>query len=141
MSRSPLETLLKLRKQEMERAEQVFETALANEEQAREAVGAAEDRILQEQQVASSPDCDDTLVEAFGNWLPVGREAVRQARRQEQQLVIDTAVAQAALVAARTAYKTVETLSAQRKEQARQKMLKDEQNQMDDFRRPLHSPL
>ncbi|CAI9120778.1 flagellar export protein FliJ [Brytella acorum] len=133
MTRSPLQTLLRLRRQEQEEAERGLAAAIAREREASEAVRHAERYFLEQENFVSSPECDDLAVEAFARWIPRGRAAIQAAQTEEERAGLDRAVAQAAMISARAAFKAVETLDARRQKEARLEAQRREQNENDDL--------
>ncbi|MQR98600.1 flagellar export protein FliJ [Gluconobacter aidae] len=133
MERSPLETLIILREQELDLVERSFSEAVARETVAEEKLAAAQTEILNEQRAASSSTADDGAVEAFSRWLPAGRQAVLDARECCREAAMDREAVRAALIAARAAMEAVRTLREEHKEEERQADLRKEQNALDEL--------
>lgn len=133
MERSPLDTLITLREQELDLVERRFADAVAREAAAEEKLDAAQEEILSEQRIASSPTADDGAVEAFSRWLPVGRQAVLEARQSCREAAMDREAVRSALISARAAMEAVKTLREEQKEEERQAELRKEQNVLDEL--------
>ncbi|MBS1102748.1 flagellar export protein FliJ [Gluconobacter sp. Dm-62] len=133
MERSPLDTLIALREQELDLVERSFADAVARETAAEEKLAAAQLEILSEQQIASSPTAGDGAVEAFSRWLPAGRQAVTEAQDRCREAALDRETVRSALIAARAAMEAVKTLREEQKEEERQVELKKEQNALDEL--------
>ncbi len=138
MARSSLQTLLRLRKMAVDEAHAKFagalDLALAAAAQAR----AAEGRIADEMTAASAIDASDAAVEAFGRWLPRGREVVAKARAQHDRTEAELTTVRASVDAARADLKLVEKLI---EDQVVARVLADErrvQTELDE-RGPRHS--
>jgi len=84
--------------------------ALAAEQQVAEAVDRAISMIRRETELAVAMSAGDAAVEAFAAWLPSGLAERNRARELLAQAEAATAVARAALIAARTAEASVESL-------------------------------
>lgn len=133
MERSPLDTLITLREQELDLVERSFADAVARETAAEEKLAAAQEEILSEQRIASSPTAGDGSVEAFSRWLPAGRQAVLEARERCREAAMDREAVRSALISARAAMEAVRTLREEQKEEERQDGLKKEQNALDEL--------
>ncbi|MFT8808554.1 flagellar export protein FliJ [Gluconobacter sp.] len=133
MERSPLETLIALREQELDLVERRFADAVARETAAEERLNAAQEEILSEQRLASSPTAGDGAVEAFSRWLPSGRQAVVEAQARCREAALDRETVRSALIAARAAMEAVRTLREERKEEERLEGLRKEQNVLDEL--------
>lgn len=133
MERSPLETLIALREQELDLVERRFADAVARETAAEERLNAAQEEILSEQRLASSPTAGDGAVEAFSRWLPSGRQAVVEAQSRCREAALDRETVRSALIAARAAMEAVRTLREERKEEERLEGLRKEQNVLDEL--------
>ncbi|EHH69079.1 flagellar export protein FliJ [Gluconobacter morbifer] len=133
MEQSPLETLMTLRQHELDSVEATFGKAVAREAEAEKALAQAQWKILSEQACASDAQADDEAVEAFSRWLPLGRKAVAEAQERCHQAALDRETVRGALLEARAALETVQTLRDERREEARQSGLRKEQAALDDL--------
>lgn len=133
MEQSPLDTLITLREQELDLVERRFAEAVARETAAEEKLSAAQEEILNEQRIASSPTAGDGAVEAFSRWLPVGRQAVAQAQERCREAALDRETVRSALIIARAAMEAVKTLREEQKEEERLVELRKEQNTLDEL--------
>ncbi|MBS1073434.1 flagellar export protein FliJ [Gluconobacter sp. Dm-73] len=133
MEYSPLDTLITLREQELDLVERSFAEAVARETAAEEKLSAAQEEILSEQRIASSPTAGDGAVEAFSRWLPAGRQAVAEAQARCREAALDRETVRSALIIARAAMEAVKTLKEERQEEERQAELKKEQNALDEL--------
>ncbi|AQS87384.1 hypothetical protein AA101099_3029 [Neoasaia chiangmaiensis NBRC 101099] len=136
MNLGPLETLMSLRKRELEKTERDLAMAVAVEKMASDAVKDAEQRYLEEREFASRPECDDFVVSAFAQWMPQGRATIRAARQNEQRAAADRALAQTAMSMARAAHRAVEIVYDERRAEVRRAELRKEQQQIDELWRP-----
>jgi len=133
MEHSPLDTLITLREQELDLVERSFAEAVARETATEEKLSAAQEEILSEQRIASSPTAGDGAVEAFSRWLPAGRQAVAEAQTRCREAALDRETVRSALIIARAAMEAVKTLKEERQEEERQAELKKEQNALDEL--------
>ena len=133
MEQSPLDTLITLREQELDLVERRFAEAVAREAAAEEKLSAAQEEILSEQRIASSPTAGDGAVEAFSRWLPAGRQAVTEAQARCREAALDRETVRSALIIARAAMEAVKTLQEERQEEERLAELKKEQNALDEL--------
>ncbi|GBD56538.1 flagellar export protein FliJ [Gluconobacter wancherniae] len=132
MRATPLDTLLTLRKHELQAVERTFSEALSQEADAAAEVARAERHLIEEQKMASDPLADDGAVEAFSRWLPVGRAAINSARHNEKNAGLAREIAKSALMMARAAVETVETLQKKRRAEEDAAALRREQNVLDE---------
>lgn len=133
MDRTPLDTLIALREQELDRIEALFSEAVSRELAAEALLSSAENLILEEQRLASNPAADDADVEAFSRWLPLGRQKVDSARKGCEQATLDREVVRSALIEARAAMEAVGKVREERRERERQDALRKEQNVLDEL--------
>jgi flagellar biosynthesis chaperone FliJ len=110
MSRTSLETLVRLRRLAGEDARRAFAACLRAEDETAAALRSAESAILHEQAAAADLAADDTVVEAFAAWLPQGRQAVARASAAHDRAGAATAQARAAVAAARVSTEVAERL-------------------------------
>ncbi|GBR70061.1 flagellar export protein FliJ [Gluconobacter kanchanaburiensis] len=133
MEKSPLDALIALREQELDLVERSFAEAVAREAAAEGQLDAAQEEILSEQRIASSPTAGDGAVEAFSRWLPLGRKAVADAQDRCREAAVDRETVRSALIAARAAMEAVKTVRQERQEEERQADLRKEQNVLDEL--------
>jgi len=131
-----IESLLRLRRQEMSEAERNFGVMQALEADAAALVTQAEQQLVQEQVAASDPAADDAVVEAFAIWLPVGRRALKLARERERAAALDKSYARSALILAQAAVRAVETVVEERAQSEMKAATRHEQAMLDDMWRP-----
>lgn len=113
-ARDPVAALLRVRKLALEGAQRDLASCLRAEAAAEERERRARHAVAQEAAAAARLAADDTQVEAFAAWLPVGRQAVAEAEEDAGRVRAETACARAALSAARSAARAAEELLAQR---------------------------
>jgi flagellar export protein FliJ len=132
MARDPLQTVLRLRRMDLDscRAELVHKDTRAHE--AAIVVQAAEARIQAEMAAASRLSASDAAVEAFGAWLPKGREAVAHAIAVLERAQQDAAQARALLNLARAAAEAVERMLEQKAVDATREELRVQQVSLDE---------
>jgi hypothetical protein len=110
MSRTPLETLVRLRRLASEDARRAFAACLRAEDETAAALRGAEAAILHEQAAATDLSADDAVVEAFAAWLPQGRQAVARASAAHARAGAATVQARAVVAAARISTEVAERL-------------------------------
>ena len=132
MRRDSLPTLLRLRRMEMDHARTDLLAAEARASDARQAAQAARLAIQREMLAASAVEADDSAVQAFANWLPVGRASQTRAEAELRRAEEDSIRARTFFNLARTAAEAVEKLIDQREaaavraEQAKEQAALDE---------------
>ncbi len=107
MKHNTLTTLLTIRQREVKEAQTALAVMIRQAEDAAERVRTAEARLLNERELALCANSDDTLVEAYAHWLPLGQRALEEARRAERASMTDLAQARSALALARAAQESV----------------------------------
>ncbi len=132
MNRDPLETLARLRQMVCEDARRALAASLEAESAANKALRSAEAAIFREQEVAGSLDAGDGAVEAFAAWLPVGRQAVREAREADAAATAATVQARAVLSAARASAEAADRLLAARAAARQEEVMKRTQAALDE---------
>lgn len=133
MRQMPLDTLIRLRGQELDAAEKAFAEVNAREAAAEKKLQRAQQKLLAEQKLASDPAADDMVVEAFSRWLPTARKAIADAREACRQAALDRDCARAALIAARAALKAVRKLEEEQARERARVMQRREQASLDEF--------
>jgi putative NADH-flavin reductase len=108
MSRTSLETLVRIRKLAIEDARRGLATCLQAEDAAASSLRLAEAAIVHEQATAMDLNADDAVVEAFAAWLPKGRQAVAEASRAHVDAGAATVQSRAVVAAARASAEAVE---------------------------------
>jgi flagellar FliJ protein len=133
MTRDPLLTVLRLRRMEVDaaRAELVLRETRAHE--AAIMAHEAEATIQAEMQAATRLTADDAAVEAFGAWLPKGREAVARAEALLLRAQAEAAQARARLNLARAAAEAVEKLLEKKAAAAEKEALRRQQIVLDEL--------
>jgi flagellar export protein FliJ len=114
VNRDPLETLARLRRNICADARRSLAACLEAEDTASTALRGAEAAIIREQDAAGSLEVGDGAVEAFASWLPLGRQAVAQARETHARAGAATVQARAILAAARASAEAVDRLIEKR---------------------------
>ncbi|MFT8718999.1 flagellar export protein FliJ [Acetobacter sp.] len=142
MPRTPLDALLRLRRQELDEAKKLLAEALARAMTASDAVKSAEQDMVRERDIAMDLSADDRVVESYSRWLPKGRMALERARKQEQEASIDVESCRVRVNLARTALEAAENLSEKRAKEAQELAEKREQAMLDDLsaRRATQKP-
>jgi flagellar biosynthesis chaperone FliJ len=130
--RDPLATVLRLRQHAVEEARRAVAVSLATAGAAADAARAAEQAIEREAELASDPEGDDSLVEAFAAWLPSARHHAAQARAMHERHEAEAARCRASLAACRTALETIESLVAQRESEAAKSQARRMQQALDE---------
>lgn len=133
MPRSSLDSLLRLRRQELDEARRILSDAIAQAMSAAEAVKTAEQDMVTERDAALDLSADDRTVEAYSRWLPRGRAALDQARRQEQNAATAVQAGRTRVTMARAALEATEKLIESRAQEERARQEKQEQNVIDDL--------
>jgi len=132
MARDALQSLLRLRRIALDDASRRVADCLARERQAEERLAAAELAIARETDVARL-SLSDAEVEAFANWLPVGRRNQLAAEKDRNQAARETELARATLELARGAVRATETLIEQREAARRQVAERQAQAALDEI--------
>ena len=114
MPHDPLDAVLRLRQTAVDEARRCLAVSLAAATTAADAARTAEQAIEQEAELASDPDGEDSLVEAFAAWLPAGRHHAAQAHALHERYEAEVSRYRAGLAACRTALETIESLILQR---------------------------
>ena len=133
MSSSPLDSLLKIRKQELDEAKKLLSEALARAMTASDAVKAAEQNMVRERDQALDFSADDQVVEAYSRWLPVGRVALDKARLSEQDASMEVESCRTRVNMARSALEAAEKLAEMRAKEQQELAQKKEQAMLDDL--------
>lgn len=139
MSRNPFDSLLRLRRQDLDEARKLLSEALAHAMNAANAVKIAEQNMVRERDAAMDLASDDQVVEAYSRWLPVGRAALEQARRREEEAAVDVEASRTRVNLARVALEAAEKLAEMRANEERARRERREQAQINDLaarRRP-----
>ncbi len=114
MRRDALPILLRLRRMEMDHARADLLAAEARVGETRQAAQAARLAILREMLAASAMEADDSAVQAFANWLSVGRATQTRAEAELRRAEEDSIRARTCFNLARTAAESVGKLIDQR---------------------------
>jgi flagellar biosynthesis chaperone FliJ len=141
MSRTPLETLVRVRRQASEDARRALAECLRAEDKAAAALRSAEAAIVNEQESAADLQADDAMVEAFAAWLPRGRLAVAEASRAHVRAGAATVQARAVASAARATTEAAERLVQAQAEARAEEAAKRSQAALDETAaRPKRDP-
>ncbi len=130
--RDALDVVLRIRRVTEDDAKRGLAALLQAEEAARAKADDAEARIAQEGAAAASLAGGDEVVEAYANWLPVGRAFAAAARANCEKIRCDVSVARAALAAARAAAEAAAELLADRAAERAQAAERRSQAAMDE---------
>ncbi|NHN84101.1 hypothetical protein GOB93_05515 [Acetobacter musti] len=133
MPRTPLDSLLRLRRQELDEAKRLLSEALAQAMTAAEAVKTAEQNMVSERDIALDLSADDRTVEAYSRWLPIGRAALDRARALEQDAASGVQASRTRVNMARSALEVAEKLAESRAREAQARADRQEQNMIDDL--------
>ncbi|MBO1327889.1 flagellar export protein FliJ [Acetobacter suratthaniensis] len=127
-----LQSLIRLRKTEVDQARAELGRVLAQERAAEMQLAQSRQQLENEQREVTA---GRTSMEDFRVWLPAGRAAIERAHRLvfEAQQVTDQA--RAALTQANAALKAAEAVLARWQEEEREKEARREQNEVDDLSR------
>jgi flagellar protein FliJ len=127
MTRTPLRTLLRVRRASLDDAQkEVAERYRAEQEAGRRAEAAGE-ALSQEMRTALDPATGDDAVERFARWLPLGRAALQRAHADHQAATAELDRARAVLGLARAAVRTVElTIEKRDAELARERQRREQ---------------
>ncbi|MFT8891128.1 MAG: flagellar export protein FliJ [Acetobacter papayae] len=127
-----LQSLIRLRKTEVDQARAELGRVLAHER-------AAELRLAQSRQQLENEQHEVSAGRAslgdFRDWLPAGREAIERAHRLVLEAQHVTDQARAGLTQANAALKAAEAVLARWQEEEREKEARREQNEVDDLSR------
>ncbi|AQS83624.1 MAG: flagellar FliJ family protein [Acetobacter aceti] len=133
MPSSPLDSLLKIRKQELDEAKKLLSEALARAMTTSDAVKAAEQNMVRERDIALDFSADDQVVEAYSRWLPIGRIALDKARLSEQDAAMEVEACRTRVNMARSALEAAEKLAEIRAKEQQELAQKKEQAMLDDL--------
>ncbi|MFT8895739.1 MAG: flagellar FliJ family protein [Acetobacter sp.] len=133
MPSSPLDSLLKIRKQELDEAKKLLSEALARAMTASDAVKAAEQNMVRERDLALDFSADDQVVEAYSRWLPIGRAALDKARLREQDASMEVESCRTRVNMARSALEAAEKLAEMKAKEQQELAQKKEQAMLDDL--------
>ncbi|MCH4092111.1 flagellar FliJ family protein [Acetobacter sp.] len=133
MPSSQLDSLLKIRKQELDEAKKLLSEALARAMTASDAVKAAEQNMVRERDMALDFSADDQVVEAYSRWLPIGRAALDKARLSEQDASMEVESCRTRVNMARSALEAAEKLAEMQAKERRELAQKKEQAMLDDL--------
>ncbi|NHN88442.1 flagellar FliJ family protein [Acetobacter conturbans] len=133
MQRTPLDSLLRLRDQELDEAKKLLSEALARAMTASDAVKGAEQNMVRERDAALDLASDDRVVEAYSRWLPIGRAALDRARAREQDAALDVESCRTRVNLARSALEAAQKLAEKRAKEEQELAQKREQAMLDDL--------
>ena len=133
MAADPLESLLKLRRLEVDDARRSLADSQAVERAASDAAEDAIRALADEADAATRLQADDAAVDAFAAWLPVGRAAQETAETALLTAKAHSAAARAALALSRAALRAVEVLIAEHAAERQAAMQQQEQHRLDEI--------
>jgi flagellar biosynthesis chaperone FliJ len=133
LSRDPLDFLLRLRIAAKDEAKRAFAAGLVEEAKARQLLEAAEGRILQERDIATSVTQGDAAVEAYVAWLPTGRSHAKAAQDAYDRAVVTVTLARAALNVTHAAAEAAATFIERRAEAAQAVAARQTQAKLDEI--------
>lgn len=114
-----MQTLLRLRRAEMDAAQAELAERLDHASRCRAMSHEADAAIQREFDLASQLNADDAVVEALSAWLPQGRAVASRARAASERAEADAAQSRAILKLARIASEAVAKLCEQRETASR----------------------
>ncbi|MEE8663840.1 MAG: hypothetical protein SOH81_09715 [Acetobacter sp.] len=132
MAGSPLDALLRLRRQEVDDARQLMIKAQQDVKTASDNIKIAEQAIIAAHEAAMDLNSGDHIVEAYSLWLPTGKAVVSQARASEGKALTELASARINLTLARSALQAAEKLEEKRLHEKKEQAMRMEQNQIDE---------
>ncbi|MBV1837944.1 flagellar export protein FliJ [Acetobacter estunensis] len=138
MPRTPLDSLLKIRRLELDEAKKLLSEALARSVTASDAVKNAEQDMVRERNAAIDLAANDQAVEAYSRWLPVGRAALDRARRSERDATAEVESCRMRVNLARSALEVAEKLAEKRAKEQQVLAEKREQAALDDLSAQKH---
>lgn len=136
MSHDRLALVVRLRQATLDETKRHVAECLSAEERTGTALSVAEAEVERQREAAESLSGDDAVVEAFAAWLRSHRLVLDEARGEHQRAVAETALARAALAAARGALEAAEELRALRLREAEAEELRADQRAMDELAQP-----
>ncbi len=140
MPNDPLKIVLRLRRQNVETAQQDLARATTTEADAGMLLRLAETIIGDEQEAACAVTASDGAVEAFARWLPGARQRAHAARALLERSQAEVGRKRALLTAARTALETVETLLQRRQETREAEAARQLEREMEDTCQARNEP-
>jgi flagellar biosynthesis chaperone FliJ len=133
MRRNPLPVLLRLRATDLDAARAELVQIEHRMLEARRAVQAAELAIHNEMAAAASVQADDAAVQAFANWLPIGRASVARAKALRTRAEEDSLHARTIFNLARIALEAVQNLMDEQRAAQSRTAIRNEQNALDEI--------
>lgn len=127
-----LQSLIRLRKTEVDQARAELARVLAHERAAEVRLAHSRQQLQSEQFEVSA---GHTSMDDFLTWLPVGRDAIERAHRLVLEAQQASDQARAGLTQANAALKAAEAVLARWREEEREKEARREQNEVDDLSR------
>ncbi|WP_246375259.1 flagellar export protein FliJ [Gluconacetobacter takamatsuzukensis] len=125
-----LQSLIRLRKTEVDEAKSTLAQALANEEAARQHLESLQASIAAEQRAASA---GQTSMDDFRRWLPTGQQAVTRAAEALHSVKAVSDQARDALMQVNAALKATESILEKRVEEEKTTRSRREQAEIDDL--------
>ncbi len=131
MARNPLETLMRLRRAELDEARRALAEVIEAEEAARRARDNAEAAIVEETRIAAQSETDGD-VERFARWLQRGRARLKAAEIALAEAADATTHKRAELNLVRAAVESTENLLERRQSEAEDAQRRAAQRALDD---------
>ena len=135
MKRDPLRTMLRIRRATLDEAQKAVADAYVTERDACAGADAAAATLEHEMKAATSLVGGDEAVETFARWLPIGRQALAQARDAQRTATAELDRARVLLGLARAAVTAVEAMIEQRQAEQRLEDGRKEQLLLDEIGR------
>jgi len=132
MTGNALDVLLRIRRASLDDAQRALADALRLQQRMQLQSEAEEARYAKETVAALDLAAGDEAVDAFARWLPIGRKAIEMARAAEQEASGRVDNTRVVLGLARAASRAVETLVANRNEEANLIRERKAQREMDE---------
>jgi flagellar biosynthesis chaperone FliJ len=134
MARDPLETLMRLRRAELDEARRALGEVLEAEQAAQRERDSVEAEIVAETRVAAESDTDGD-VERFARWLQRGRARLKSAELALAVAADATTLKRAELNLVRAAVEATENLLEKRRSETRGEQSRAAQQELDDMQR------
>ncbi len=134
MTRDPLETLMRLRRAELDEARRALGEVLEAEQAAQRERDSVEAEIVAETRVAAESDTDGD-VERFARWLQRGRARLKAAELALAVAADATTLKRAELNLVRAAVEATENLLEKRRSETREGQSRAAQQELDDMQR------
>lgn len=131
-----LTTVARLRRLACDHAQRELAHGVVQEAAAEAAVKEANSCIERETALASDPEGDDAVVEAFAAWLPSARLRAIEVLAAHERAAAEVARLRAVLTASRSAAEAVEALLSERRAERAERQARRAQDELDEARPP-----